>query len=254
MTAKLLLNADLGEGMPGDRAVIPHVDLVNVAAGGHAGGGDMLYETIELALKHNKQIGAHPSYPDRDNFGRISLWRTMPSRVLEDSLIEQMLTVVTAAQRMNSNVSYIKPHGALYNDAAFDTDVALFIAEAVRKVSNEVLIPGMPSLPLMMLANSAGITAVKDAGFSVIEEGFADRRYTSEGLLVPRSEENAIIHDIDQVQEQVETMWFSKQIVSVSGEYVSVQVDSVCVHGDTPEAVAMASALRAMLDSWETSI
>lgn len=250
MSVKLLLNADLGEGMSGDKLVIPHVDLVNVAAGGHAGGGDLLYETIDLAIQHHKQIGVHPSYPDLENFGRISLWTSMPSRVLADSLMEQILTVVGAAQKMNSNITYVKPHGALYNDAAFDTDVALFVAETVKNASSEVLIPGMPSLPIMMLANSPGSDAVKAAGYSVIEEGFADRRYTSEGLLVPRSENNAVLHDIDDICHQVESMWFSKQIISESGDLVSVQVDSVCVHGDTPEAVAIASALRVMVDSW----
>lgn len=254
MAKRLLLNADVGEGMPGDSEVILHVDMANIAAGGHAGGGELLHETISLAVKHNTQIGAHPSYPDIENFGRVSLWESFNREALRTSLVEQILTVVGAAQYANAHVSYVKPHGALYNDAAKSVEVALFLGESIREASRFITLPDMPALPIMMLANSLGSQALAKAGFVVLEEGFADRAYTPSGALLDRTHSGAVLHDVKDICEQVERMWFSKQIVSADGSVVSVDIDTVCVHGDTPEAVEIAKALSKQISSWENAI
>lgn len=251
MTKRLLLNADLGEGMPGDKDIIPHVDMVNLAAGGHAGGGSILTETVSLAVSHSKRMGAHPSYPDIKNFGRISLWGQLTTEALSLALKEQILAVIRETQAVNQNISYIKPHGALYNDASSVPEIALLLGEIVAEVSSEVCLPGMPSLPLMLLANSPGAEALSIAGTEVLSEGFADRRYTVAGLLVPRENENAVLHDVEEICNQVENMWFQREVASAEGVTTSVDIDTVCVHGDTLEAVEITRALARLISSWE---
>lgn len=251
MSQSLLLNADVGEGMPGDDDIIACVDLANIAAGGHAGGGETLERAIDAALRHDVRIGAHPSYPDQENFGRMSRWNDMSETELADSLREQILSVATTAHNSNAHISYIKPHGALYNDAAAHPHIAEFIARVITDVSKELQLPQMPSLPVMLLANAPGTRHLMERGVPLLQEGFADRAYTSAGLLLPRDEPGAVLHDSRDILDHVTRMWHSNYVLSNEGTAVTLRVDTVCVHGDTPDAVRIAKDLRTLVTSWQ---
>lgn len=219
------LNADLGEGYGNDAALMEIVTSANVACGWHAGDEQTMRDVVRLALHFGVAIGAHPSYPDRANFGRSPMPRSADDVYSDVSEQIRILAAVAAAE--GGALHHVKAHGALYNAAARDRVVAGAIARAVRDFDSTLLVYG--------LAGSEITGACRDLGLRAVEEIFADRHYTIAGALVPREEPGALIHDAKESVAQTLSM-----IRRGIGE-------TVCVHGDTPQAVALARALRSHL-------
>ncbi|MBB6462916.1 5-oxoprolinase subunit PxpA [Flammeovirga kamogawensis] len=223
------LNADLGEGFPYDERLLKLVSSCNIACGGHAGDESSMASTISLAKKYNVTIGAHPSYPDKGNFGRKMM--EISSTHLITSLTAQINQLLTIGIANNATIHYIKPHGALYNKAMNDKKTATSIITSVKEINKNLAIMGMPNSELEQLCSKENIPFIK--------EGFADRRYTKEGLLVSRNKPNAVLHKNEDVWNQVVKMIQHQEIDSEEGVPVSIITDSICFHGDTPEALTL---------------
>lgn len=214
------LNADLGEGAGFDADLMRLVTSANVCCGAHAGSADETAATLALARAHGVAVGAHPGYPDRANFGRTPV--AAPSNTLSAQITHQLAGFVAAAQRAGVAVRYVKPHGAMYNQAAADPAFANVVCSAVAGWA----------LPVLGLPGSRVEAACAALGLPFVPEGFADRRYRTDGSLVPRTEPDAFVHDPAEAVEQIE------RLVRERG------VKSVCVHGDSPGAVAFTAAVR----------
>jgi 5-oxoprolinase (ATP-hydrolysing) subunit A len=225
------LNADLGEGCGSDAGLLGLVTSANVACGWHAGDESTMRETVRLALASGVAIGAHPSYPDRENFGRRAMSRA-PQDVYAD-VTEQVRALASIVEAQGGRMRHVKPHGALYNQAARDEELASAIARAVRDFD--------PSLALVGLAGSASIRAAREAGLRAVEEGFADRAYTDAGELVPRGTPGAMIEDEERSVRQV-------------FDLIERGIETVCLHGDAPEALAFARRIRASLEATRIEI
>jgi UPF0271 protein len=233
------LNADVGEGFEDDEALIPLVTSVNVACGAHAGDGETIARTIERAMAAGAAVGAHPSYPDRDGFGRREM-RLSPAD-LRATLVEQIRAVAEAAHAAGSALRHVKPHGALYNVAARDPDIAAIVAGAVRAIS--------PDLVLVGLAGSASLDAARAAGLAVAAEAFADRRYEPDGRLRDRRHPDALIDDPAAAGEQAVAIVRDGRVTAIDGTPVVVAAESLCVHGDQPGAAARARGVRVALEA-----
>ena len=213
------LNCDLGEGEAFDAELMPLITSANVCCGAHAGGPDISLAALRLAVAHAVRIGAHPGYPDREHFGRREMaWEK--GRII-DEVTKQVRALMALAERIGGRVEYIKPHGALYNQACREEA----IADAIGEVGESL------GLPIMGLPNSALAKCSK----RFVAEGFADRRYRADGSLVPRSQADAFVHSPAEAVEQ------AKRLIAAG------TVRTLCVHGDNPEAVAFVIALRAAL-------
>ena len=231
------LNCDLGEGAGEDLDIVPLISSVNVACGFHAGDPVTIRATVRLAARHGVAVGAHPSYPDRAGFGRAPMARS-PAEVRDD-VIYQVAAVRAFCAAEGVPLVHVKPHGALYNVAAQDPALAAAICEAVRQVD--------PGLVVVCLAGSPMAGVVRSLGMRCAEEAFADRGYTPEGTLVPRGRPGALIDDPEAVAERVSAMARDRRVISVAGTQVAVAADTICLHGDTPGAAALAGAIRARL-------
>ncbi|MEI6225063.1 MAG: 5-oxoprolinase subunit PxpA [Deltaproteobacteria bacterium] len=231
------LNCDMGEGAGEDEGIVPLVSSINVACGFHAGDPSTIRETIRLAARHGVAVGAHPSYPDRAGFGRAPMART-PAQVRDDVLY-QVAAVRAFCQAEGVPLVHVKPHGALYNVAAQDAGLARAIGEAVREID--------PALVVVCLAGSPMAGVVRSLGLRCAEEAFADRGYTPRGTLVPRGEPGALIEDPEAVADRVAAMARDRRVTSVAGTPVAVAADTICLHGDTPDAARLAAAIRARL-------
>jgi UPF0271 protein len=236
------LNADLGEGygpwsMGDDAAMLALVTSANVACGGHAGDPETMFRTMTLARERGVTVGAHPSYPDLAGFGRRRMPAT-PAEV-ERFVAAQVGALIAVGALAGHAVHYVKPHGALANVAAVEPEVADAIARAVRAVDRE--------LAVLAISGTALEHAAGAAGLRVFSEVFADRGYTATGDLVPRSVPGALIHDPDAAAERLITFLDSGSMPTVDGGTVRLAVDSICVHGDNPAAVAMAGRVREVL-------
>ncbi len=234
------LNADLGELDDGslDAAVMPCISSANIACGGHAGNPDSIRRTIRLAKTHGVAIGAHPGYPDRENFGRVSM--EMPGDGLARLVRGQVEACMAIAAEEGALVRHVKLHGALYNDLADDYERSLAVCSALAGLDAR--------LRFIAFSNSAAARAAEDAGLVAVHEVFADRAYTSEGRLVPRTEPHAVIHDESVCLAQVEMMVMRQRVPAEGERLLPIQADSVCVHGDHPSAVAFAARLRAFFE------
>jgi UPF0271 protein len=219
------LNADVGEGLPieQERALLQFVTSASIACGFHAGSAATMRRTLALADELGVRTGAHPSYPDRENFGRVSM-RMRPGPLL-DCIGEQVSMLQEAALESGQKISYVKPHGALYHDAAVDEEVARAIATVC----------GLLGLPMMLLAGSPTLGLLPGDAPPVIAEGFLDRAYTPEGTLMPRNEPGALITDPSAAVEQALRL--------------APSVDSLCVHSDSPSAPDLAQAARTALEA-----
>ena len=244
MTRQLNLNADLGESfgpweMGSDAEMLGIVGSANVACGYHAGDPLVMTNTAALAAKHGVSIGAHPGYPDLQGFGRRRMDIPLPE--LEAMLIYQIGALEACARTQGMRVTHVKPHGALSNIACADRKIADAIARAVHRLD--------PSLILLAPAASQLIYAGRDQGLPVVEEIFADRAYLDDGNLVPRSQPGAMVHGAEASLAHVMRMVEEQALISINGKRIPVKPQSICVHGDGPEAVATARAIRAGLQA-----
>ncbi len=212
------INCDLGEGIGNDAELMPYINEANIACGFHAGDAFTMRETVALCIRHKVKIGAHPSYLDRENFGRKEI-ELSPEEIYL-LVRKQVETLKKITEQAGAKLNHVKPHGALYNISAKKEAVAKAIAKAVKDVD--------PSLILFGLKNSHSIAAAKNIGLITAEEAFADRRYESDGSLTPRSQPGACFTKIQDVLNQVE----------------KIKADTWCIHGDGPYAVDFAKALH----------
>lgn len=236
------LNSDLGENTVGnivsdDAAMLEIVTSANVSCGVHAGTADGIQDTLAGAVARGVVIGAHPSYDDRENFGRTPM---EPSSSVLQAQVEQQLGLLSdLAASVGARVAYVKPHGALYNTIARDERQAAAVVAAIRAVD--------PALVLLGLAGGVALDVASRAGLAVASEAFADRAYLSDGVLVPRTRDDAVLHDAQAVAERMLRFAETGLIRAIDGTDVRVDAQSICVHGDSPGAVSMASAVRRML-------
>ena len=230
------LNADLGEGGPADRELLEVVTSASVACGFHAGDPGLMLHTAERAAAAGVVVGAHPSYDDREGFGRRP--RDVDPRSLHALLLYQIGALEALARAAGTAVRYVKPHGALYNRAAADPAVADVVIGAVSAAGHH---------PLLALAGSPMVERARSAGLTVHEEGFADRAYAPDGTLVPRSERGAVIEEPGKVAEQALALALGTGVPVAGGRRVRLAAASICVHGDTPGALEQARAVRSAL-------
>ena len=212
------INCDLGEGIGNDAELMPYIDEANIACGFHAGDAFTMRETVALCIRHKVKIGAHPSYLDRENFGRKEI-ELSPEEIYL-LVRKQVETLKKITEQAGAKLNHVKPHGALYNISAKKEAVAKAIAKAVKDVD--------PSLILFGLKNSHSIAAGKEIGLKTAEEAFADRKYESDGSLTPRNQPGACFESVAQVLAQVK----------------KIKADTWCIHGDGPHAVDFAKALH----------
>ncbi len=240
------LNADVGEQRGDDEALFGVVTTANVAAGGHAGGGAVLEETIRLAVASSVTIGAHPSYPDREEFGRVSRAREYDSTAIASFVHEQVMAVAAACARHGVMMTHVKAHGALYNDAMVDDRIADALIDGIARTAADV---GETGLPVMGLPGSSLQRACLRRNVPFIAEAFADRAYAADGTLLPRNSPGAVLHEIDAVVQQVLRIACESVVIAVDGSAIRMSASSICVHGDTPGAVGMAREVRSALEA-----
>jgi 5-oxoprolinase (ATP-hydrolysing) subunit A len=237
--ARIDLNADLGEGfgvwrLGDDDAMLRIVTSANVACGFHAGDPAGLLRVCRSAAERGARIGAQVSYRDLAGFGRRFI--DVTAEDLTADVVYQIGALQAIARASGSTVSYVKPHGALYNTIVTDRQQAAAVAEAVRLVD--------PALPVLGMAGSAFFDEAGRAGLRTVAEAFADRAYRPDGQLVSRREAGAVLHDPAEVAERVLGMVTEGHVTAIDGSEVELSAESVCVHGDSPGAVEIAAAVR----------
>ncbi len=232
-------NCDLGEGCGNDAAIVPLVSSASIACGAHAGDAATMRETAALCLTHGVAIGAHPSFEDREHFGRREL--DVPPEAIAASVRRQVEALAEVCARLGARLRHVKPHGALYNLAARDPVVAEAIAQAVHALD--------PALVLYGLADSRLTEAGTAAGLAVAHEVFAERAYDGDGRLAPRGTPGAVIADLDASLAQVRMLLREGVVVARDGSHVPLRADTLCLHGDRPDAPAFARALREALEA-----
>ena len=231
------INCDLGEGCGNDADLMRLVSSANIACGFHAGDEETMYRTVELAIRNGVAIGAHPSYPDRENFGRTEMFLS-PFEVFE-IVAEQIHTLKRICDAQGAVLHHVKPHGALYNQAAKNVGLSTAIARAVAKADN--------GLTLYGLSGSYLISEAEGIGLKTASEVFADRTYQNDGTLTPRSQPNALITDDNASVNQVFQMIEKQSVTSIEGETVPLRAETICIHGDGERAVSFASKIRVAL-------
>lgn len=241
--APMDLNADLGEGfgrwsLTDDEALLTCVTSANVACGFHAGDPSVMRRVCDTAAARGVRIGAQVSYRDLAGFGRRSM--DVPADELAAEVAYQIGALRVFAEAAGTTVSYVKPHGALYNRAVHDDEQAGAVIEGVRLAGGSPAVLGLPGSRLLVRAQEAGLTAV--------EEAFADRAYTPRGTLVPRTEPDAVVHDADEVVRRSVGIAVDRSVLAADGGRIAVAARSLCVHGDTPGAAAIARRVRAALE------
>lgn len=232
---KIDLNADLGEGSSADSELMTLVTSVNIACGFHAGDAQTMLESVRNAIKNGVAIGAHPSFPDRENFGRTAM--DLPPETVYAQVLYQIGALEAMVRAQNGVMRHVKPHGMLYNQAAKDADLADAIARAVRDCN--------PQLILVGLAGSQLIRAGERLGLTTRQEVFADRGYQPDGSLVPRTQAGALITDEAKALAQTLEMVRAGRVIAVDGTPANVHADTVCLHGDGEHALQFARRLRA---------
>jgi UPF0271 protein len=231
------LNADVGEGMD-DAPVLPFLTSANIACGMHAGGPLVMDRTVVLALSRRVSVGAHPGYADRENFGRTAV--DLPPDEVRALVLYQVAALDGFVRAHGGRLAHVKAHGALYNRAAKDRALAAAIAEAVRAYRSDLILLGF--------AGSVQLDAARAIGLRAAGEAFADRRYLPDGSLMPRSQHGAVLHDAAEAAEQARIAREGCAVAS-DGSRVRIDAETICLHGDTPGAVALARAIRDRLES-----
>ena len=239
---KIDLNCDMGEVPEAiadgtQEALMRSITSVNIACGGHAGDEQTMKTTIEQALRWKLAIGAHPGYPDRANFGRLEL--KLPLNEISASIFEQVKALADVAGRCGARVVHVKPHGALYNQAVRNRELAGAIAEGVARWNREVV--------LVALAGSPMLDVFREAGFTVAAEAFADRRYEADGTLRSRKFADALIRNPEEAAWQALGIAERGIVIANDGGEVAVEAQTICIHGDTPGAPQIAAKVAQTL-------
>ncbi|HDL5470510.1 TPA: 5-oxoprolinase subunit PxpA [Mannheimia haemolytica] len=233
------LNVDLAEGCGNDHSLLQLVTSANVCCGLHAGDYNEMRKAINWAKENSVRVGAHPSFPDRENFGRTNM--QLPDDELKACLLYQLGAAKALCDAENMPMSYVKPHGALYNMAAKDPHLATLIANMVKQFD--------PNLKLMGLSGSLMLSIAEQHGLETISEVFADRHYLADGSLVPRTRDDAMVESDDEAISQVLQMVLDGTVPTVDGGNVAIKADSICLHGDGEHAVVFAERIKKELQA-----
>jgi UPF0271 protein len=231
------INCDMGEGVGNDEEIIPFISSASIACGYHAGNENTMRQTIDCCIKYNVAIGAHPSFPDKENFGRSEM--NLPADKIYELVSAQIKILSGIAESKGATLHHVKPHGALYNMAAQYQSIAAAIAKAVKDIDSALILYG--------LANSYSIDEAKKIGLQTANEVFADRTYQDDGTLTSRKLPNALVEDPDKAIKQVLQMIKNKTVNSVSGKLISMNAETVCIHGDGKHAVEFAKKINHQL-------
>lgn len=231
---QLTINCDLGEGMGDDAAIMPFIQSANIACGFHAGDMETMRSTIADCMQHGVAIGAHPSFYDRENFGRKEF--DLPVHELYELMIQQLLLINDMAESLGALLQHVKPHGALYNLAARDIITARCIARAVKDFDSRLTLVG--------LSGSHAITEAAIMGLSTASEVFADRTYQDDGSLTPRTLPGALITDAEQMLKQVDQIVKERTVTTLNGTIIPLHADTICIHGDGSHALTFAKAIH----------
>lgn len=238
MSTCIDLNCDMGEGIFTDELIMPHISSANIACGYHAGDTATIKKTILLAQQYGVAVGAHPSYPDREGFGRRDI--EVDINTLYDIIVTQIRLVLTIADSLNEPLRHVKPHGSLYNASAGNHDIASTIARAVKSVSPSLMLFGMP--------HTESERAAKKEGLRYCREVFCDRTYNDKGMLSPRTESNAFINSTEKALSQAIQAIQQKTVTTTSGKAISMEADTLCIHGDGAQAVQFAKTIKEGLE------
>jgi len=229
------INCDLGEGMANDAQIMAYISRCNIATGAHAGSRDLIIKTMRLAQEHQVAIGAHPSYADRQNFGRISM--DLPHDQLKNSLLQQLELMLECADICDVSLTHIKPHGALYHDMAKNPELAVLLMDVVKELC--------PKAVVIAAANSVLFDLGHWPQEAIWAESFIDRRYNPDLSLVSRNEPEAIIHDPDEATQQFLDLC-AGQVRTIDGQILPLSSRTCCIHSDHPNALAIAKAVWAI--------
>lgn len=234
MVLKININCDVGEGMQNEVDLFPYIQSCNIACGGHAGSDIEMCKIVKLAVQYDVKIGAHPSYPDRENFGRKSM--TMSAYELKETIQLQINSLKVIAEELGGKLHHIKAHGALYNDLVKDTTLSEHFLKAIEAYKSNVK---------LYVPNGSKIEnlALKQ-GFSILNECFADRNYNEDLSLVSRTELNALIVNPQDIFEHVSEIVTNNRVTAISGKKVPIKVATFCIHSDTKNAVEIVKYLH----------
>jgi len=240
--ARIDLNCDMGEIPEAiadgtQESLMQWITSANIACGGHAGDSETMEATVRQAQKYKIAIGAHPGYPDRENFGRLEL--KLSSREIADSVFEQVKALHEIVRRLGAKIRHVKPHGALYNQAAQNGEIAAAIAEGVARWNRDVVLVGLAGSPML--------DVFRQAGFVVAAEAFADRLYEPNGTLRSRKFDDALIRDPEAASKQAVSIAVRSVLIARGGKEIPVQARTLCIHGDTPGADKIADAVSQAL-------
>ena len=229
-----IINCDMGEGVGNDELIMPFIHSANIACGYHAGDAATMQQTVELCLKYKVAIGAHPSFFDRENFGRTEM--KLEQEEIYDLISQQLFILNETVAGFDTKLLHVKPHGALYNMSAKDSLLAKTIARAVKDFDASLIVVG--------LSGSYSVSEAKALGFKTANEVFADRSYQDDGSLTPRSQSDAIIDDTEKVVQQVVQMINEGTVTTISGKKIPIVAETICIHGDGKQAVDFAKAIH----------
>lgn len=233
------INCDMGESygryqLVDDAALMPYIDSCNIACGYHAGDPTVIEQTIRLAIQHNVEIGAHPSYPDRQGFGRRVM--DINTAELESMIRYQICAIQGIARTMSAQLNHIKPHGALYNKAAKDESTARAIVDAMVSISTDLILYAPQNSVLSQIG--------KEEGLNVHHEAFIDRAYNDDGSLVSRKVEHSVITDPSKALLQIKSIKEKQIVISIEGKAVSLEADTFCIHGDNSAAMDILNYIK----------
>jgi len=234
----LNINCDLGEGLNNEHIIMPLIDSCNIACGGHAGDSGSMIECVEISIKNNVKIGAHPSYPDKINFGRKKI-DISPSE-LSYSIISQIESLETIADSYGLELNHIKAHGALYNQMMIDAELSNFYLDTIKDFKNKcsLFIPYKSEIEKIALKK----------GFSIIYEVFGDRNYNDDLSLVSRNNEDALITDPESVVDHIKTIKETESVKTINGNYKKIKFDTICIHSDTNNSIEILKKINQEFD------
>ncbi|HLG39423.1 MAG TPA: 5-oxoprolinase subunit PxpA, partial [Chitinophagaceae bacterium] len=231
------LNCDMGEGMDNDELIMPFISSANIACGYHAGDESTIQKAISIAAMHNVAVGAHVSFLDKENFGRIEM--NLPANEVYDLVTKQLIIIKKIADSLNIELRHIKPHGALYNMSAKDEALAKTIAQAAKDFDQTLVLFG--------LSCSHSINEAKKVGLKTANEAFADRTYQDDGSLTPRTEPDALIENTDKAIQQILQIIKDGTVTTVSGKQIPIAAETICIHGDGKHAIEFARSIYGAL-------